>query len=327
MLDAMGTTFETGMRHRLSEVEERLRKVLADAEHRFVSAGATHLVAAGGKRVRPRLTLLGAQFGDPDRPQVIDAAVVGELVHVATLHHDDVMDGAAKRHGVPTANALWGNNVAVLLGDLLLARAAELGADLGLDSLRLQTATLARLVRGQLLEAVRAPRDADPMAHQLGVMADKSASLIAMAVELGARVAKAPDEHARALARYGEQLGIAFQISDDVIDICSPDTESGKTPGTDLREGVPTVPVLHALAGDDPGAARLRVILATGAVTDPGLHAEALDLLNASPGLAKARADVHHYAAAATGELAALPDIEARGALEELARFVRNRTA
>jgi heptaprenyl diphosphate synthase len=279
---------------RLSEVERRLREVLAGADM------ATHLIDAGGKRLRPRLALLGARFGDPARPQVVDAAVVTELVHAATLHHDDVMDDAPRRHGVPTANALWGNNLAVLLGDLLLARAAEL-------AVRLQAPTLARLVNGQLLEATR-PRDTDPMTHHLKVMADKSASLIAMSVELGARVAHAPDEHARALARYGELLGIAFQISDDLIDICSPATESGKTPGTDLREGVPTVPVLHAVARDDP-------------------HAEALALLRSSPGLAEARADVHRYVDLAVAELDPLPPTEAREALRDLAYSVRNRTA
>jgi heptaprenyl diphosphate synthase len=258
---------------------------------------------------------------------VIDAAVITELIHVATLHHDDVMDAAPRRHGVPTANALWGNSIAVLLGDLLLARAAELGADLGHDALQLQARTLARLVRGQLLEATGEPRDGDRMAHCVAVMADKSASLIAMAVELGARVAGADVGACRALASYGELLGIAFQISDDVIDICSPAAESGKTPGTDLREGVVTVPVLHALAGDDPGAARLGVILATGKVTDPALHAEALGLLRASPGLDRARADVHRYAKEAAGALAPLPECAARRALVALADFVRDRTA
>jgi len=323
----MGTTLDTELRDRMSEVEDRLRKVLADAEHRFVAAGTTHLIAAGGKRVRPRLTLLGAQFGDPEHPRVLDAAVIVELVHVATLHHDDVMDGAARRHGVPTVNALWGNNIAVLLGDLLLARAAEIGADLGLASLRLQAETLARLVRGQLLEAAGVTRDQDPMTHALKVMADKSASLISMAVELGARVAGADERTCVALARYGEALGIAFQISDDVIDICTPATESGKTPGTDLREGVVTVPMLHALAADDPGAARLGVILATGPVTDEALHAEALGLLRASPGMAAARAHVDRYAQAARDELASLPPLPARDALAGLVDFVRHRSS
>jgi heptaprenyl diphosphate synthase len=323
----MGITLDSELRDRLSEVEERLRKVLADAEHQTVAAGTAYLITAGGKRVRPRLTLLGAQFGDPDNPQVVDAAVITELVHVATLHHDDVMDGAQRRHGVPTANALWGNHMAVLLGDLLLARAAALGADLGPRALRLQTTTLARLVRGQLLEAAGPQRGTDPMEHALGVMADKSASLISMAVELGAQVAGAGEVTCSALARFGEHLGLAFQISDDVIDICSPGTESGKTPGTDLREGVQTVPVLHALAAGGPAADRLRSILDRGPVADPDLHAEALGLLRASPGMLAARADVDRYVRAARDELVALPAIPARAALDDLTEFIRTRNA
>jgi heptaprenyl diphosphate synthase len=321
----MGSTLELDLTDQLSEVEERLRKVLTDAEHQFVATGAVHLIEAGGKRVRPRLTLLGARFGEPDDPAVIDAAVVTELVHVATLYHDDVMDSAPARHGVASANALWGNTIAVLLGDLLLARAAELGAGLGPASLRLQAGTLGRLVHGQLLETVRAPLADDPMAHCIAVMADKSAALIAMAVELGARVAGAGEDVCAALARYGEQLGIAFQISDDVIDICATGTESGKTPGTDLREGVVTVPVLHALAV--PDAHRLRELVAAGPVTDPDRHAEALALLRVSPGIEAARADVRRYAAMAAAELDALPPIPARAALTALCDFVRYRTA
>lgn len=309
----------------MSEVEDRLRKVLAEAEHRFVAAGTTHLIAAGGKRVRPRLALLGAQFGDPDHPRVVDAAVITELVHVATLHHDDVMDGARRRHGVSTPNALWGNNLAVLLGDLLLARAAEIGSDLGQENLRLQARTLSRLVRGQLLEAAGARPGQDRMEHAIGVMSDKSASLISMSVELGARVSGADEPTCAALARYGELLGIAFQISDDVIDICSSGTETGKTPGTDLREGIVTVPMLHALAA--PGAERLGVILATGPVTDPATHAEALDLLRRSPGPDLARADVARYAQAARDALAPLTPGAARDALGALTEFVRGRTA
>ncbi|HEX2131717.1 MAG TPA: polyprenyl synthetase family protein [Actinophytocola sp.] len=323
----MGTALDTELQDRLSEVEERLHKVLADAEYGFAATGGTHLITAGGKRMRPRLVLLGAQFGDPDDPRVLDAAVVVELVHVATLHHDDVMDGAPRRHGVPSANALWDNKLSVLLGDLLLARASELGAGLGPRCLRLQSDTLARLIRGQINEAAGASPGRDPMAHAIDVMTDKSASLIAMSTELGARVAGADEATCTALAHYGEALGVAFQISDDVIDICSPVTESGKVPGTDLREGVVTVPMLHALAADHPGAARLRVILDTGPVTDDARHAEALDLLRASPGMATARADVARYAQAARDELAGLAPLPARDALAALTDFVESRTA
>ncbi|MGB3439974.1 MAG: polyprenyl synthetase family protein [Actinophytocola sp.] len=301
--------------HVLSEVEHRLREVLAGFD------GATHLIDAGGKRLRPELVVLGAEFG-PRQDKVVDAAVLTELVHVGTLHHDDVMDGAPVRHGVPTANMLWGNNRAILLGDLMLARAAELGADLGMAALRLQTATLARLVRGQLMETVR-PRTADPMAFCLEVMADKSASLFAMAAELGARVAEADDAVCAALSAYGEHLGIAFQLVDDVLDIVG--AESGKTPGTDLRAGVVTVPVLHALAAGDAAADRLRVLLVAGAVTDPDLHAEALSLLREGPGPWLTRADARRHAELARSALSTLVPCRARDALAALCEGVLER--
>jgi geranylgeranyl pyrophosphate synthase len=313
------------LRFGLSEVEKRLRDELTDTDNGFLTEGATHLIQAGGKRFRPTLALLGGQFGShPHRPEVITAAVTAELVHVATLYHDDVMDEAPERHGVPSANVRWGNNVAVLFGDLLLARAARLGAELGTDALRLQVRTIDRLVRGQLRETVGPQPNTDPRAHCLSVMADKSASLIAMSAQLGALVAGADPETQAALSRYGERLGIAFQISDDLIDIESGAADMGKAPGTDLRQGVVTVPVLHAL--DDPRSGRLKEILARGALTDPGLHAEALDLLRRSPGLAKARADVREYAARARTQLAGLPPVPAWAALESLCDFVVART-
>jgi geranylgeranyl pyrophosphate synthase len=334
--DLLDLTVDDSLRHQLSAMEARLRTVLHDTDHRMLTDRATHLIEAGGKRLRPLLALLGAQFGAGfdtlDESVVVDAAVITELIHAATLHHDDVMDAAPVRHGVATASSLWGNNLAVLLGDLLLARAAELGAELGarlggdrgVEALRLQAATLARLVRGQLLETQ--PPDGDAMAHCVEVMADKTGSLIAMALELGAVVAGAPEEHRAALARCGEALGIAFQLGDDVIDITTPAAESGKTPGTDLREGVMTVPVLHALRGTDLGAGRLRALLATGAVTDPDRHAEALTLLRRSAGVELARVDVHRYAERARRELAALPPSPARATLDELCDYVTTRT-
>jgi heptaprenyl diphosphate synthase len=299
----------------LSDVERRLHEVLAGHDD------ATHLIDAGGKRIRPTLVILGAEFG-PRRDKVVDAAVLTELVHVGTLHHDDVMDQAPVRHGVPTANVLWGNNRAILLGDLMLARAAELGAELGLPALRLQTSTLARLVRGQLMETVR-PKNADPMAFCLEVMADKSASLFAMAAELGALVSEAAPSVCSALRNFGEHLGIAFQLVDDVLDIVG--AESGKTPGTDLRAGVVTVPVLHALAAGDAAADRLRVLLVTGTVTDPDLHAEALALLQNGPGPSLTRADARDHASRARAALADLPPVEAREALESLCDVVLER--
>jgi geranylgeranyl pyrophosphate synthase len=318
---------QADLRYGLSEVESQLRAELTDVDDRFLTDGATYLIRAGGKRFRPRLALLGGQFGShPHRREVIAAAVVAELVHVATLYHDDVMDQAPERHGVPSANAAWGNSVAVLFGDLLLARAARIGAELGPAALRVQVSTLERLVRGQLRETVGAAPGSDPMAHCLSVIADKSASLIAMSAHLGALVAAAEPEHCAALTRYGEYLGIAFQLSDDLIDIRSGAAETGKTPGTDLRQGVVTVPVLRALAEPGPDATRLRALL-DGPLADPDRHAEALELLRRSPGLSKAEADVRTYAARARAQLVALPLVPAWAALESLCDFVVDRTS
>ena len=324
-VDIRDAALRADLRFGLSEVERRLREELTDVDDRFLTEGATHLIEAGGKRFRPTLALLGGQFGGhPHRPEVVTAAVTAELVHVATLYHDDVMDEATERHGVPSANARWGNNIAILFGDLLLARAARLGAELGTEALRLQVRTIDRLVRGQLRETVGPQPNTDPRAHCLSVMADKSASLIAMSAQLGALAAGADAETCAALARYGERLGIAFQISDDLIDIESGVADMGKLPGTDLRQGVVTVPVLHALA--EPAAVRLRDILGAGALTDAGPHAEALELLRRSPGLAKARADVREYAARARTQLAGLPPVPAWAALESLCDYVVQRT-
>jgi heptaprenyl diphosphate synthase len=324
-IEIRDSELRSDLRFALSEVERQLTAELTDVDDQFLTEGATHLIHAGGKRFRPTLALLGGQFGGhPHRPEVITAAVTAELVHVATLYHDDVMDEATQRHGVPSVNVRWGNNIAVLFGDLLLARAARLGAELGTDALRLQVHTIDRLVRGQLRETVGAQPNVDPRAHALSVMADKSASLIAMSAHLGALVAGADPETRAALSRYGERLGIAFQISDDLIDIESGAADMGKTPGTDLRQGVVTIPVLHALA--EPDSARLREILAAGALTDPAGHAEALDLLRHSAGLSKARTDVRAYAARARAQLAGLPPVPAWAALESLCDFVVDRT-
>ena len=320
---AVDPVLDREIRADLSAVEDGLRTTLTAADDWLLTEAATHLIEAGGKRLRPLLVLLGARFGTPSA-RVVTAAVSAELVHVATLYHDDVMDSARVRHGVPTANVRWNNNIAVLLGDYLLARAAALGAELGQEALRMQVLTLTRLVRGQLHETVGPRSGKDAMRHCVEVMSDKSASLLAMSGQLGALIAGAPDA-VPALGRYGELLGIAFQISDDVIDIASDAVDSGKTPGTDLREGVVTVPMLHALACPGNEAARLRQLAALGPVTDPGEHAEALALLRGSPGLATARADVRRYAEQAAACLAELPDIPARAALRALCDFVIKR--
>ncbi|NLU80222.1 polyprenyl synthetase family protein [Micromonospora sp. HNM0581] len=312
----------------LAAVETQLRASVASADP-FVTEAARHLVEAGGKRFRPLLVALGAQFGDPTRVEVVSAAVVVELTHLATLYHDDVMDEAAVRRGAPSANSRWTNSVAILVGDYLFARAADVAAELGPEAVRLQARTFARLVHGQIAETVGPRGGDDPVAHYLRVIAEKTGSLIATSAHFGAQFGGAAPEHVSALAGYGETIGVAFQLSDDLLDIASESAESGKTPGTDLREGVPTLPVLYACASDDADASsvRLREILAGGPITDDALHTEALGLLRESPALKRARETVRSYAEDARARLAPLPAGPARHALESLCDHIADRSS
>ena len=318
------SVLEASVRLGLDQIEQALR-VAVQSEDAFVADVASHLVAAGGKRFRPLVSVLAAHFGDPRRAQVVPAAVVVELTHLATLYHDDVMDEAPVRRGAPSANTRWGNTVAILTGDFLFSRASNLLADLGPEAVRIQAATFERLVKGQIHETVGPAAGADRIEHYLGVLADKTGSLIATAAEFGASFAGVDPELIDVLRAFGEQIGVAFQISDDILDIASDSAESGKTPGTDLREGVATLPVLYALDSADPAQARLRELVGA-AITDDADHAEALALLRKSPALPRARSTLQNYADSARTMLAPLPDVPARAALEALTYTVIART-
>jgi heptaprenyl diphosphate synthase len=282
---------------------------------------------AGGKRFRPLLVLLAAETGThPDSDAVVTAACVVELTHLASLYHDDVMDEAALRRGADSANARWDNHVAILTGDFLFSKSSELTAELGADAVRIQAETFTRLVEGQILETVEPAEDADRLAHYLDVVAGKTGSLIATSARYGARFGGASREVEEALTAYGEIVGSAFQLSDDILDIASDSDESGKTPGTDLREGVLTLPVLLALASTDPDDAPLRELL-TGDLTDDERHAEALDLLRKHPAMDDARAYVMARAREAKDLLSALDEGPVRTALESFADVVATRSA
>lgn len=320
-------SLEAGVRGTLNAVEDLLRDSVKSLDPELTEF-ASHLVQAGGKRFRPLLVALAAQFGAGSHDEVAKAGVVVELTHLATLYHDDVMDEALMRRGAPSANARWGNSIAILTGDFLFARAADLAADLGPEAVRIQARTFARLVRGQIAETI-GPRDADPIAHHLDVIAEKTGSLIGTSARFGGLFGGASAEETAALAEYGEVIGIAFQLSDDLLDIASESIQSGKTPGTDLREGVPTLPVLYALADDaaDADAVRLRELLGQGPLTDDALVDEALGLLRGSPALKRAQATVRGYADRARAQAASLPDLPARSTLASLADFVADRLA
>ncbi|WP_375296096.1 polyprenyl synthetase family protein [Saccharothrix sp.] len=307
----------------LTEVEELLHKVVQSEFHPVMET-SLHLVDAGGKRIRPLFTILSAQFGSTwDREAVIKAAAVVELTHLATLYHDDVMDEATMRRGAASANAKWDNSIAILTGDYLFAHASALVADLGTRAARIIAETFSELVTGQMRETM-GPRDGeDPIAHYLTTIAEKTGSLIATAARFGAMFSDTTPAQVEALRQYGEIIGAAFQISDDVIDIASPSSESGKTPGTDLREGVKTLPMLYALA-DEPES-RLAALLAEPLSDDAEVE-EALELLRSSSGLARARATLDDYAARARATLKDLPSGVARDALESVSEYVVTRT-
>jgi heptaprenyl diphosphate synthase len=309
----------------LERVEALLRSEVTSG-YRFVTETSLHLIDAGGKRFRPLFTLLGAQMGPrPDADEVVIAAVVVELIHLATLYHDDVMDDATMRRGAQSANSRWDNSVAILTGDFLFAHASRLVADLGPKAVRIIADTFAELVTGQMRET-RGPRpDDDPVDHYLTVIAEKTGSLIATSGRYGGMFSGATPQQVESLQRFGAAIGTAFQISDDVIDITSPSDSSGKTPGTDLREGVHTLPMLYALQGSGPDAERLRVLLAAP-ITDDAEVDEALALLRSGPGVPRAREVLAEHASAARAELAHLPECSAAKALASLTSYVVDRT-
>jgi heptaprenyl diphosphate synthase len=303
----------------LDQVELRLHEVVKSA-HPMLTEAAGHLVEAGGKRFRPLLTLLAAQLGDGINGDVIDAAVVVELTHLATLYHDDVMDEAHVRRGAASANTRWTNTVAILTGDYLFARASDLTAGLGTEATHLQSRTFARLVEGQIAETAGPVDGQDAIEHHLQVLADKTGSLIATSARLGALMAGADRGVVETLAEYGEIIGVAFQLSDDLIDVVSEGGQSGKTPGTDLREGIATLPVL--LGGDD---AALMAVLSGDLSTDAALH-EALQTLRAHPALDLARDRLSSYVTRARDVALTLPEGAARQALVALTDYVLART-
>jgi heptaprenyl diphosphate synthase len=306
----------------LVQVEQGLRDAVVTADP-FVQEAASYLVAAGGKRLRPTLVLLAGHTGDPADPRLVGAAVAIELTHLSSLYHDDVMDEAEVRRGARSANARYDNKVAVLTGDYLFARASEVTAGLGTEATRVLARAIARLVQGQIRE-VRGPDPGeDQVEHYLAVLADKTGALIAAACRLGGRLAGAPADVVEALTEYGERVGRAFQLGDDLLDITADAAVAGKAPGGDLRAGVRTLPVLYQLRRGGPDAARLAAVL--DGDRDDRSVAEALDLLRASPALAEARRAAQADVDAAKAALAALPAWPVRVALEEVADRVLDR--
>lgn len=309
----------------LDAVEAELAAEISSDEP-FITEAAAHLMNAGGKRFRPMLVLVCAEFGDPRHPHVIPAAVGVELTHLATLYHDDVMDEADLRRGAETANRRWDNSLAILVGDFLFAHASEVVATLGPEAVGVQARTFARLVTGQVRETIGPKEGEDPLKHYLSVVADKTGSLISTSAYYGAHLSGATPDIVATVTDFGERIGTAFQLSDDVIDIVSDADDSGKVPGTDLREGVPTLPTLFARRSTRPADADLVRVL-SAPISDEAQVAEVLAALRAHPAMDEARAYVQAEADAARGLLDSLPQGEATDALHDVCDKLAERTA
>lgn len=308
----------------LELVESRLQTATHHADP-VIKDAAAHLVNAGGKRVRPVLVMLAAEFGDATKAEVFDAATVVELTHLATLYHDDVMDDAPTRRGVETAQVKWNNNIAILTGDLLFARASQLSVNLGLEVIKIQSQTFERLCLGQMHETVGPVAGQDEVGHYIQVMADKTGSLIAASAQIGLIVAGGDRKYENALIEFGEAIGVAFQLIDDVIDI-SEAGPSGKTPGTDLRAGVATLPVLllKERAKSDAAAKELLEQIQGDLSSDAALNSVVAKLRNHAVST-EAEAEARRWAAKAVDALNSLPDGSAKTALITFANAVVDR--
>lgn len=320
-ISGVDTHFAGEIERNLEAVEKLLSQQIK-GEYPLVVETSRHLVEAGGKRFRPMLALIASHFGSGPNQKVIEAAVVCELTHVATLYHDDVMDEAPLRRGVISANSKWGNTVAILTGDYLFSKASDLLADLGPEAVRLQAKTFERLVIGQIEETQGAKRD--PLEHYLRVVKEKTASLISTSARFGALFGGATPEIVETLTNFGEKIGIAFQLADDVIDIASDSNQSGKTPGTDLKEGVATLVTLQILRSNKPEDARLKKILSSPVSEKeiPGLINE----LREHRALVEAKQYLHGLAGECKELLSNLPGGVARDTLERLCDAIVDRT-
>jgi heptaprenyl diphosphate synthase len=307
-------------------LRERIEKRLlaaVESDDPAMSEMASHLVRAGGKRLRPLLAALASATGgtgNPDRPTdfgetVSDDAVTGgvacELVHVGSLHHDDVIDEAGTRHGVDTVNARWGNLRAILSGDFLLARASELAASLGTEVASLLAATIGRLCEGEVRELQLVYQVGRTEADYAAAIVGKTAALYATACRIGGLVAGLPQPRIEVLGAFGHQYGMAFQVVDDILDVIASDAELGKPAGHDMAEGVYNLPVLRTLRG--PRGDELRSLL--GTPLEPQARARALALVRSGDGVGQSIDEAQVYVDGAGDALGALPPSPARDAL------------
>lgn len=319
------------MQEQLATIESELLAHLSFASE-VADAPARYLAEAGGKRIRPMLTLLTSELGDGPNELVRRAAQAVELTHLASLYHDDVMDDAVLRRGVPSAQVVWSNSVAILAGDLLFARASTLVSGMGEDAIVLQARTFERLCLGQLHETVGPREGEDAMQHYLQVLADKTGALISTAARMGVMFSGAPMEYADPVTEYGERIGVAFQLIDDVIDLSPKAEHTGKRAGTDLRAGVVTMPLLllreRAAANADDAELLARIdagVAAIAAGGDPALLDAEVDALREHDVTRETETVAKQWSANAIAALEPLPKTIVKRGLERMAESIVTR--
>lgn len=326
---------DSGLAAALGEGLQRVESGIANQikiADQLADVTTRYLYDAGGKRIRPMLALLTSQLGDGVTEEVVLAAEALELTHLGSLYHDDVMDGADRRRGVAAAHTVWGNNIAILTGDLLFSRASMIMAELGPRAMKLQSRTFERLVLGQMHETVGPQPGDDPVAFYIKVLADKTGSLIAASTRAGAIFSNADEAYVEALGEYGEKVGIAFQLLDDVIDLSADAAETGKVPGTDLRAGVPTMPYLLLRTEGADGNSRALADLIDLEVDriskgeNPAILDEALAQLRDHAATQQTVELARRYTDEAIAALAVLPEGPVREALMQFARSLAQRT-
>ena len=319
-LEVPDQVLEAEMRERLGEVESALASAVRQ-EPGMLGETSGYLLAAGGKRFRPMLVLSSGHFGDPTDPRLIPGAVAVELVHLATLYHDDVIDQASARRGIPSANARWDNTVAILTGDFLFARASEIISDVGNEPTRLIAHAIATVCDGQIREVTSEGRLDRTVDQYMGTIARKTSALTAASCRLGGVLSGAPERLLGVLEEFGDELGTAFQLSDDIMDITATNEALGKEPGADLRGGVYTLPVLDALARDGGELAALL----SGEPLEGERFQRALHIVRSNGSIARSREVVSATVDRALELAGRLPECPARGALEHLSRFLATR--
>jgi len=307
---------------RLGKVEERLRRATT-SENSFLTEVAQHLLAAGGKRYRPLLAQVAAELGPGDGDEPVEAGVAVELVHLGSLYHDDVIDEAESRRGVGSVNANWSNTVAILGGDFLLARASEVAAPLGREAVELLARTYASLCEGQMLELQLGDDLDHPASQYYRVIELKTASLISTSARLGAMAAGAPPQTVEAAACWGHEVGMVFQMTDDVLDLVATDEFLGKPAGSDIGEGTFTLPVLHAL--DGPSGGRLHDLLAPRRPYTEDTIEQVIDLVRAGGYVDAALDETRKRIDAAEAAISGLPDSEVRTVLSRLGKYLLDR--